>query len=62
MNNALTFLFRKKLFVALPLLKQLDGQDITREERLQAGCAAVYVFSDVITFCYELLGLVRILF
>lgn len=38
--------YKKKLFVALPLLKQLNGQDITREERLQAGCAAVESDSD----------------
>ena len=30
--------FRKKLLLALPSLKQLDGEDITREEKLEAGC------------------------
>ena len=29
---------RKKLLLALPSLKQLDGEDITREDMLEAGC------------------------
>lgn len=30
--------YKNKLLVALPTLQQLDGEDITKEDRLQAGC------------------------
>ncbi|XP_067021356.1 leucine-rich repeat-containing protein 46-like isoform X1 [Acropora muricata] len=30
--------YKKKLLLALPSLKQLDGEDITREDMLEAGC------------------------
>lgn len=32
--------YKKKLLTALPSLKQLDGNEITRQDRVEAGCEA----------------------
>jgi len=34
----MTFHYRKRLLDALPALHQLDGVEITRQDRLEAGC------------------------
>lgn len=39
---------RKKLLLALPSLKQLDGEDITREDMLEAGCPVCVILCFVL--------------
>ncbi|XP_038045204.1 leucine-rich repeat-containing protein 46-like [Patiria miniata] len=38
--------YRKRILLAFPNLKQLDGDDVTRQERLEAGCDALAPSSD----------------
>ncbi|XP_022080173.1 leucine-rich repeat-containing protein 46-like [Acanthaster planci] len=38
--------YRRKLLLALPNLQQLDGDAVTRQERLEAGCDALALSSE----------------